>query len=94
MKLNANTLPLTAAAIVGLGSTATNAFVPSTSIGATSTWATRTRTIVSFQPARSSRLMPLNMASDDSTDDEIERLRSMAAKLRAEASALGKLINF
>jgi len=36
------------------------------------------------------------MATDeaaDSADGEIERLRSMAAKLRAEASALGKLVH-
>lgn len=33
------------------------------------------------------RLIPLR-ASTDNTDDEIERLRSMAAKLRAEAALL------
>ena len=100
MKLSTGALSLTA--IVGLGSTTTNAFVaPSTSASA---WDS-TRKIVSSPPARSrcsaivtttsssapSSLRSLNMATDDSTDDEIERLRSMAAKLRAEASALGKL---
>ena len=98
MKLSTGAQSL--AAIVGLGSMTTNAFVaPSTSA-----WGFASK-IVSSQPARSraivtttsrtapSPLVSLNMANDDSTDDEIERLRSMAAKLRAEASALGKLVN-
>lgn len=98
MKLSTGALSLTA--IVGLGSTTTNAFVaPSTSASA---WGSTRKTGVISQPARSrcsaivttttssapSSLLSLNMATDDSTDDEIERLRSMAAKLRAEASAL------
>lgn len=100
MKLSTGALSLTT--IVGLGTVTTNGFVaPSTSAA----WGS-TRKIVSSQPARSrcsaivtttsstapSSLVSLNMATDDSTDDEIERLRSMAAKLRAEASALGKLV--
>ena len=78
---------------VGLATTTTNAFVvPSTSTAATlaingpsarssSAAAATTTRSKAFSP-----LTPLNMATD--ADDEIERLRSMAANLRAEASAL------
>eukprot|EP00561_Arcocellulus_cornucervis_P013505 CAMPEP_0185800052 /NCGR_PEP_ID=MMETSP1322-20130828/668_1 /TAXON_ID=265543 /ORGANISM="Minutocellus polymorphus, Strain RCC2270" /LENGTH=395 /DNA_ID=CAMNT_0028495669 /DNA_START=201 /DNA_END=1388 /DNA_ORIENTATION=+ len=91
MQLTTSALSL--AIVVGLATTTTNAFVvPSTSTAttlaingpsarsssATASTTTRSKT---FSP-----LTPLNMATD--ADDEIERLRSMAANLRAEASAL------
>jgi len=83
--------------VVGLATTTVNAFVvPSTSTVATlpmNGLPTRSSStaIITTRSKTFSHLTPLNMATDeaaDSADDEIERLRSMAAKLRAEASAL------
>mmetsp|Transcript_10227 Transcript_10227/g.24121 ORF Transcript_10227/g.24121 Transcript_10227/m.24121 type:complete len:396 (+) Transcript_10227:224-1411(+) len=91
MQLTTSALSL--AIVVGLATTTTNAFVvPSTSTATTlaingpsarssSAAASTTTRSKTFSP-----LTPLNMATD--ADDEIERLRSMAANLRAEASAL------
>ena len=88
MQLTTSALSL--AIVVGLATTTTNAFVvPSTSTATTlaiNSPSARSSSAATTRSKTFSPLTPLNMATD--ADDEIERLRSMAANLRAEASAL------